>query len=142
MKYFLLIYLFTFNAIASLDCESSGIELYGDIKFTDKQEFNKFPKRWNVNSDMFDDLYIKNKKNLNIKSYEIKAETVSKTKLIYEQKSKVEELKDSYQKLSKARFSKGIIRNLKLLPMKLTLKILNNENKIFCTSTYSLEVIQ
>jgi hypothetical protein len=91
---------------------------------------------------MFDDLYIKNKKNLNIKSYEIKAETVSKTKLIYEQKSKVEELKDSYQKLSKARFSKGIIRNLKLLPMKLTLKILNNENKIFCTSTYSLEVIQ
>jgi hypothetical protein len=133
--------MFIFNATASADCTSHGIELYGNIKFKDNHEFNKFPKNWNVNSDMFDDLFIKNKNKLNISTFEIKAVSLSKNKFIYEKKSKVEELKDSFQRLHGVSFSKGIIQSLKVLPMKLTLKILNNENKLICTSAYSLEVV-
>ena len=127
---------------ANADCKSSGIELYGDIKLKEKKEFNQFPRKWNVNSDMFDELYIKKSKEIKINSYEIKAVSVSKKDFIYQKKEVVGDLKDSYYKLTGSSFSKEVIPDLRLLPMKLTLKLLDNKDKTICTSVYSLEVIQ
>jgi hypothetical protein len=142
MKLFILIYLFSFNVFANSNCESSGAKLYGDIKFKEKKVFNEFPKKWNVNSDMFDDLYIKVSKDLKVNSYELKAVSLSKKEYIYQKKQDLGEIKNSYYKLNGSNFSEGVIPDLRLLPMKLTLKLLDKNNKTVCTSTYSLEVIQ
>lgn len=142
MKIIVFIFLFSFNLWAT-ECESLGIQLQGEIKFADKTEFNIFPKKWNVNSDYFDRLYLITKSELKISTAEISSISLKKNiQGKFKKDIKLSKLKDHKYLLKGINFRRDIIKNLKLLPMALSMKIKNSKDNVVCSQVYQLEVIE
>lgn len=142
MKTLVFIFLFSFNLWAT-ECESLGIQLQGEVKFVDKSEFNLFPKKWNVNSDYFDRLYLINKSQNNISRAEISSISLKKNiQGKFKKNIKLSRLQSHKYLLEGINFKRDIIKNLKLLPMIFTMKIKNSKDDVVCSQAFQLEVIE
>ena len=151
MKYILLNLLFIGSTHAQ-ECNKLGIKLVGDVVFFNKGEnnkvvkdiqFNEFPKQWNVNSDRFHHLYLKNNssnKIINVK-IEVQSNKVKNVnfKKIYQIEAKKN--KSGIQKIEDVIFHKNILPSYILLPATMKLEVYNKQ-KLICAETYKFEVVQ